>query len=234
MSTTKKRGRPGNAVTLGGVTYRTLTEAKKAVGAVLRTYAPGQIVKDPQHEAMLHDLVARHGEASDKIGAGIAKFSVQSTVHGQKGFYIHRVDGTGTDFSLHYALRKSVEPGRVDTLRAMRLAVQDQIDWARAELIKRDADAVGRVPCHVTGELCSPADMHVDHIEKPFAQIADEFLRQYGAHEDAVLITPSRDNQILPAIDDPHLLDAWRGFHADNAVLVLTHKSINMSKGRRA
>ncbi|MEV0650582.1 DCL family protein [Phytomonospora sp. NPDC050363] len=62
----------------------------------------GQRVDDPDDIAFIHDLVALHPEAEEKIGAGIKGFVVRVNENGFGGtrcFYVERVDGSSAEFS---------------------------------------------------------------------------------------------------------------------------------------
>lgn len=82
---------------------------------ILYTY-PGQAgsgadqpqqVTDPKHHAFLEALVARHPEAEEKIGSGIAGFKVAVNPDGTgntRCFYVIHPDGSSTHFSFRSCL----------------------------------------------------------------------------------------------------------------------------------
>lgn len=97
-------------VDINGEHFPTKIAATRRCQDVLRTY-PGQAgsgagqpqgVTDETHVAFLTALVARHPEADEKIGGGIAGFKVQVNPKGEgntRCFYVIHPDGGSTHFS---------------------------------------------------------------------------------------------------------------------------------------
>ncbi len=56
-------------------------------------------------DSFLRSLIARHPRGGRKIGAGIHHFSVGMALFGTRCFYLHRTNGTQTDFSYLKCLR---------------------------------------------------------------------------------------------------------------------------------
>lgn len=77
-------------------------------------------------------------------------------------------------------------------------------------------------------ELCgSGNDLCADHLDPPFIEIANEFLRQYG---------PLRLSPFPGCCDhiaDPDVEAAWIAFHAQRATYQLLCRSCNSKKGAR-
>lgn len=97
-------------VDVGDEHFPTKAAATARCQEILRSYpgAPGtgagqpQDVTDPAHTAFLTALVAKHPEASEKIGTGIAGFKVQVNPKGTgntRCFYVVHPDGSSTHFS---------------------------------------------------------------------------------------------------------------------------------------
>jgi hypothetical protein len=66
---------------------------------MLASYDVGDKV-NAEDTKVLRDLLARHADASKKIGSGVASFSVRTSGEfGSKCFWVNRTDGTSEDFS---------------------------------------------------------------------------------------------------------------------------------------
>lgn len=89
---------PAKPVTIGEFAFPRKGDAIEFFKKMLAKYAPGDRVSESDCEILKHAL-ARHPEASEKIGAGIKDFSVRSADYGTKCFWVNRIDGTTEDFS---------------------------------------------------------------------------------------------------------------------------------------
>lgn len=100
---------------IAGEHFPSKTAATARCQEILRTY-PGetgtgagqpQEVTDPTHITLLTELVKRHPEAEEKIGAGIAGFKVQVNPEGMgntRCFWVIHPDGSATHFSFKSCL----------------------------------------------------------------------------------------------------------------------------------
>jgi hypothetical protein len=86
------------AVAFGDLTFRTKDEARRFLKEMLGRYQPGDSVA-AKDEQVLRFALARHPDATEKIGVGVAKFEVHSADYGTKCFWARRVDGTLERFS---------------------------------------------------------------------------------------------------------------------------------------
>jgi hypothetical protein len=68
----------------------------------------------------------------------------------------------------------------------------------------------------------------IDHLGKPFVQLADEWIGGLGlTYCDLALVGPPN----LKRFKDPKYNDAWPMFHEDNARLIAVCAAANRSKG---
>jgi Protein of unknown function (DUF3223) len=90
-------------LTIGG---RYFARQKDAVFFIreLLNKEPLATVREPFH-SFLCDLISRHPRAPDKIGKGIDHFTIGPGLFGTLCFYLHRVDGSRTDFSYMKCVR---------------------------------------------------------------------------------------------------------------------------------
>ncbi|KAK9810101.1 hypothetical protein WJX72_004940 [[Myrmecia] bisecta] len=94
-------------------------KAKELVTALLRHYPIGSVVS-PRDTPVVMALLQLHPRATEKIGVGVDHFSVQSYYDGSeksKHFYLHRLDGSHTDFSYRKCLRLGWQSDSTNTGR---------------------------------------------------------------------------------------------------------------------
>jgi hypothetical protein len=83
--------------------------------------------------------------------------------------------------------------------------------------------------CHVTGKQLRPGmRVDIDHLGKPFVQIADEWVASLDlTYCDLTLIGPPN----LKRFKDRALNDSWPIYHEDHARLIAVCAAANRSKG---
>lgn len=85
-------------VSYGDLHFKTQTEARAFLNAILKKYDIGDRV-NASDAVILSAALELHPEAKDKIGSGIIGFSVRSADFGSKCFWVNRTDGTTEKFS---------------------------------------------------------------------------------------------------------------------------------------
>jgi hypothetical protein len=85
------------------------------------------------------------------------------------------------------------------------------------------------IECHVTGKSLRPGmRVDIDHLGKPFVQLADEWVNSLGiTYCDLTLCGPPN----LKRFKEAKYNDAWQIFHEDNARLIAVCAAANRSKG---
>jgi len=86
------------SVSYGDLHFRTQTEARAYLNAMLKRYDVGDRVS-ASDAAVLAAALVLHPESKEKIGSGIKDFSVRSADFGTKCFWVNRTDGTTEKFS---------------------------------------------------------------------------------------------------------------------------------------
>ena len=83
--------------------------------------------------------------------------------------------------------------------------------------------------CYVTGRMLRPGmRVDIDHLGKPFVQLADEWIESLGlTYCDLALCGPPN----LKRFKEAKYNDAWSIFHEDNARLIAVCATANRSKG---
>lgn len=183
------------------------------------------------HESVTDDdfefliwLLDRHPRAAEKIGNGVDRFSVQTIAMGThtRGFVVHRIDGSSTDFSYYKCVSAPNEAGQVR--QAMRRAVADQVI-----AFKRASVAQGPLVCQVTSEPLTWYTAHVDHAPPVFLTLADRWAASVGGYP-AIRLSPAKDGEIGRALEDP---EPWQAFHQEHARLRIVSRLANLSLLRR-
>lgn len=95
---------PAKPITIGALHFVKRGDAAAFLQAMLHRYDVGDKVSAPDEE-VLRAALALHPEAEEKIGCGVAHFSVRSADFGTKCFWINRPDGTTEKFSYKACIR---------------------------------------------------------------------------------------------------------------------------------
>jgi hypothetical protein len=227
-----------------GRAFSTQGEALKFFSEMLNRYRPGRL-KDririsEQDQEDVAALLERYDECRvdrvSKIGVGIDYVFVRfnQTEHfTTPGFWVHRVDGTETDFSYVYAVKGEVKSDLVRYLDACRDAVAQDLKLAKQKHFERYGDDKGCVPCEITGELITIDQAHLDHAWPSFMQIAQSFRAARGWFPDIPedVLTPSIDGNITTEFKDMEMKEAFRQFHHHVAILRIVTPQANTSLG---
>ena len=216
-------------VTIGERQFPSQKAALAFAREIRDRYSDGDKIAPPD-EMFLGDLLRLHPGADQKIGTGVASFSVQTDpIFGKtRHFVVHRKDGSSTDFSFISCIEGSSV--RRDTLSALREAVSDQITG-----FKNDAFAgKTEVLCSVRHLPTDFRDAHVDHIPpRTFSALLTGWLRCEGIDLDKVEVTPPMDNQHLTTMTNDSQIESWQQFHRKYARLRIVCSSANLSDVRR-
>lgn len=218
-------------VYLAGLTFPSKSAAKAEIQRILHSYQRKDAVEDEQHVAILLDLVQRHPQADEKIGAGIVSFYVDKAPDWQTScFYLRRVDGTITHFSFPEALSPTTPVTRLRgacraAIKLDKLAFKDRMWPAGDETLRI---------CPITGEAYGRAQVNVDH-EPPLTleSLVEEWINQEGLAVGQINIIHTGDGRSEDEIADPRVLESWRAFHAQRARLRLTSRRGNLLQGSR-
>lgn len=212
------------SMVIGARKFASKKEAATFVREILYTYAVGEALSD-EHAEFMHLLLESHPESEQKIGAGVARFTVEQNM-GSRGFWLHRIDDSKTDFSFLACL--SPPTAAQLARRAFRHAIQRQI-WAF-----RDSCFAGeKAPvCPIAGEVLTRNSSHVDH-EIPFEEILQSFVGVREIDLANVRVNETKDGSTHTLLVDEELRRSWSLFHAQVSGLRLVSKRANLSILRR-
>jgi Protein of unknown function (DUF3223) len=200
------------------------TKTRNWCREIIAAAEDGELVTGDDAEFLLW-LLDRHPRAAEKIGCGVAGFTVQDAQMGTRCFVVHRVDGSSTDFSFYSCI--TAPDGTVLVRRAMRRAISDQTSE-----FKRASAARGPLVCAVTGQVLSWDNAHVDHAPPVFVALADDWAARVGGYS-AIRLTPAADSQLGRTIADGAAAEAWAEFHRTNAQLRIVSRLANLSLLRK-
>lgn len=209
---------------LDGELY-TKTDAKRRCQALLWE-GPLSTPLEGHDAQFVTDLFRRHPDAERKIGAGIAFFTVEPTKFGARGFILHRIDGTTTDWSYPKAL---TPPSHEQYAReAMRHAVEHQIFAYRDRAFAN----VDQIQCPISGEWVGKLACHIDHAWPiTFLHLADKWAVRAGGYE--AVQHGSGDNQFGRRMTDVEQRDSWLAYHLERAQLRVVSPNANVGVLRR-
>jgi hypothetical protein len=212
---------------LGARQYPSKKAARDEFRRILNTNADNVPLRGADAELVLLLVHAgRHPETAEKIGSGVADIVIRRSEFGTRGFWLIRRDGTIVDFSYLTALdgQPSIE---TEARAALRWEINDQI------LAFRDVHAADLVAGSVTCGLCQqpmpPDNVHVDHHEPTFDELASRFAEVLGGWDRLVVEWVGATGRRLQNRDHG---DVWQIFHRQTAQLRLTHRRCNLARAR--
>ena len=95
---------PAKPITIGPLHFAKRGEAIAFLREMLKRYDLGDKVSATD-EKVLRAALSLHPKADEKIGCGVAHFSVRSADFGSRCFWVNRPDGTTEKFSYATCIR---------------------------------------------------------------------------------------------------------------------------------
>lgn len=211
---------------IGNLIFRTKKAAIEHMKPILNGPPIHATLSGPDHTFLL-DLLALHPDANAKIGKGVSHFTVEWNEYSQRGFQLHRVDGTSTDFSV-YKCFDGKHNRKAQVQLALRTATMYQISRFRDHQF-----SMGTVVCPLSGQVLTSDTCHVDH-ESPatFDLLSQQWMLESGLDIETVTITNSADNNQGRTLTDPDQIASWQRFHLLHARLRLVSARANLSDAK--
>lgn len=214
-------------VTVGRLQFSTKAAAESHFRDVIRRYPIGATISadDTPDIAALLDL---HPGRANKVGCGVAGFSVTTDTWAHPCLVVIRTDRSSTDFSYREAL--SPTPPIRKFKGALRRAIVPDLLAARDVFMARNGE---RVPCAVSGVMLHlrgrDNDVHIDHRSpNTFDTICAAFIAEQKLADFAPLLAPHRDNDMADKLADPALAIAFRRLHWSLAELDFVTRAVNL------
>jgi hypothetical protein len=218
---------------IGTESFATKADAIAYYQQMLHRYDIGAWVNEAD-TAQLRALLDRHPTREQKVGAGVAGFSVTAAPYNNRGFLLRRVDGTTTDFSY----RKCIDapPTARDRLHdTLRHEVADDILRARYQYLVAHGDTAGQVSCALTGAMITLAQSHADHAPPfTFHVLATTIVLARKLVASEALLTPPADNQLGRLLCDRELAADWISYHHQLAHLRIVAADENVRRAQMA
>jgi hypothetical protein len=210
--------------------YNTKTALREHFGALLHRLPIGEVVPDGESSELMW-LLGRHPKAAEKIGCGVAFFTVQiNPPYGSRGFWFTRIDGSTDDFSYLVCIRPPSAKDAV--LKAMRAEVG--LDVWQAKIAYFEQHAVGGVvPCAISGAPITIDEADCDHAEPyRFHTLATAFLKAHTIEPSAGMVFTDTSKE--PRLVDRDLAKSWVRFHHALACIQIVARRVNTAEGYKS
>jgi hypothetical protein len=212
-----------------GVYYPTYRAVRAEIKKRLAKYPlPDQAISDEDVEWFVDLIREMHPYADEKLSkrvVGIRKYS-RLGASGDNLMLLY-ADGSSDPFSWNKCCKSKRSSDGTTVKNALRTAVQDQT----SAVMDRAFLGAEEILCPMSGERIARQAAHVDHAPPRFAELVQAWLAHHGIAIDDV-----------PLADEPHggavvaageMLDSWRSFHEQHAVLRVVSARWNTSKEGR-
>ena len=218
-------------VTIGSNEFKFQKDALEFYKEILTRVRANAEIKGEDHEHLLA-LIERHPDAVQKIGVGITYFYKAPTEMGTSCFWIHRIDGSKTDFSYLSAVTAKSKSLYQKFADACRHAVRNDLRKTKEEFFKNHADEKGCIECEVSGNKITIYESHLDH-KKPltFQVIVITFIHANQIEINNEMLSLSVDGQFETEFLDLSLKEKFREFHHRVAQLRIINPKANLSLG---
>jgi hypothetical protein len=211
---------------VNGKLFKTKDELRKYIHNIRDSYLDGQELNDEHFEFML-DLLQRHEEPHIKIGCGVSCMCIKTNevFKRNREFWLVRLDGTETDFSVEVCLRHRTKIQKFKS--ACRTAVAPFIRQFKLDFFADRSEEI----CPLTGEIMSLRhNSHVDHVfPNTFDRIFQEFIKRYQVDVADIELLTSEDGRVRNEIVDKELEQKFVDFHNELAKLRIVSKKGNLS-----
>lgn len=168
----------------------------------------------------LHELLQRHEQYEEKIGAGLLEFTILKTEVGTRCFAVRRVDLSVIDFSYIHCLA----PIKADGFsQACRSAIAGEMLDVRNTLL-----SLGHGCAH-----CGESDwqtLTLDHKQPSFRALVVDFIKQLDSD---VPLTFSGETVVSFRPEERFLEEKWVAFHHERATYQVLCRGCNSRKGQK-
>jgi len=220
-------------VDIGHRVFPTQTAATKHFREILNSCELGDTIEGDKARD-LSAVLALHPDFEQKVGVGVRRYYVaKAPDHPTRCFWLERMDGSNTDFSLKSAITGS----NTSTIQAVARAFREYLAPTLILAKRNHFDIHGRgtstekvVQCEVTNELISYEQAHLDH--KPpstFEVLVRNFLAARKLKPTEELIIRGGDAQSATRLADSSLGDDFVEYHRKVADLRIIKSSANLA-----
>lgn len=208
-------------VELPSISFQSKTEATAFFRGMLNRYRDGQELTSDD-DAILFELLQRHPQAEEKIGAGVKLFYRDSSPnHPTSCFHIERIDGTTTDFSYPTCISATSSTLAQQFYEACRNAVSENLTRQKNALFK---DAGGKMRCSKTGAMITIDEADYRHTIPKFREIVRDFIAENNITISSEIVTSSADMQYTTRFVDLKIKNLFVRYHTAKANLAMFKK----------
>lgn len=209
--------------------FKTQKDAKLFFSQMLGKYRDEETVDDKDADLLCH-LIERHPYAHHKIGCGIKRFYKAKSGKPTSCFWLERLNGTRTDFSLGKCITGRDLSLYQKFAEACREAVAEDLILAKRRFFEKNGDEDGRVKCELTGEKVAIHESHLDH-KKPmtFQMIVSTFIEAKNIEISPDMLSTPCDGQFAMTFEDKSIEEEFRDYHHR---ITLKHASLRIVKAR--
>lgn len=191
---------------------------------ILNGYDVGDEISNPEHVAILNDLLRRKPSEAEKVGPGIDHWFVDLTSNYRdyvrkdaRTIAIRQTDGTRMDFGYTKVID---EGGHVDDVKeALRYAVQDKRD-----AIKFGAFDSPPVVDEQGDVIADPSECEVRYTGPTWGELTADFADSLGGWDNIETHSGQGVAQVGQRLSSEEVSDRWREYYDDHAVPHITRK----------
>jgi hypothetical protein len=166
-------------------------------------------------------ILRNHTEFEVKQGSGIFSIFSDKTKYGNRCFFIERTDGTIVDISYTHALKPK---SKLDDIKA---ACRTSIRPIIVDFARKHYNGF----CEVTKKAITLNEMHVDHYNKTFIQLFNEWIKDKDLDCLHNLVNKSDDKLCVDTFfTDQNIIDDFVNYHNNNTNLRCVSKTFNLSR----
>jgi hypothetical protein len=214
---------PAKPVVLPSRTFAKQGEATAFFKDMLARYTDGEFLNSDD-EDILYELLQRHPDANQKIGAGVRNFfRNKSPDHPTSCFHVLRTDGSSTDFGYSACVTGRASSLRHDFYEACRRSVVAELMDQKQQLFDSSPDGI---PCVRTGELTTIHTSEYRHTEPRFRDIVKGFIQEKNLVISSSMVTESQDMQYQTVFTNPTMVIDFIEYHATVAKLDIFKKYV--------
>ena len=185
---------------------------------MLHRYSVGDKV-NAEDGILLAQLLQRHPEAEDKIGAGVDYFYIiRNPYRPNNAFCIQRKDDTSTEFSFYSCIKGTKPTAENYFYRACAYSVSEYLTEEKNRLLET------MPTCPLTGQRLTKENSEYRHTSPPLKDLIKGFATENRISIDFSLFPSDRDMQMEVKFLDPSLHFGFIDYHKRNANMALALK----------
>lgn len=217
------------SLTLGGMTFNRLSDAKDYVKGVLNSVHPEyceeiDVPKDVY--PVIKDMLGRHPRIHSKIKDfpnSLKNIVIRRSLYGRNEFCYVLSDGFIKTFSYLKCLGSESINHRADVTQVFRHLIRPQTRAFKDAFLQNKKRGI----CSISKLPFPSDDLVVDHFE-PFSKLVQAFFKEYKLKYDDIEITYNdTEEEKEKVLKDDALAAKFVEYHKQHAVLCLIHRNLN-------